>query len=463
MTTFDHRDRGTDEAVWEAAGVNRTAGTAGIATPFDLTGFTGLVVVAAHPDDESLMCGGLLALAGAKGMHVEVLVATDGEASHPDSPTHTPERLASLRRHECSSAVAELAPRARLRFLGLGDGRTAEHGDTLTAEVVRAVTGAGAAGCLLVSTWRGDGHPDHRAVALATSAAAWRTDTVHLEAPLWFWHWGRPEDLPALSGDGRAVSLSLDPRARDAKRSAVARHRSQVEPLGPEPGNEALLSASVLRHFSRDVEIFVETPPDRRSAFDGLHRGTPDPWSTRTSWYEQRKRALTLAALPDAHTGTVLEIGCSVGTLAADLAGRCDRVIAVDDSTAALTRARRAVDDPRVSFRQCMVPEQWPAGDAGGPLRPDVVVLSETGYFLSPGRMRALARRIRDSDAGAVLACHWRHPVEGWPLDAADVHAVLAGTLTQPESLRVRDRDFEIVLWRHGADGADGTDGGARR
>lgn len=448
-TAFDHRDRGTDESVWRTANVVSCENPA----PLDLSEFDRLVVLAAHPDDETLMCGGLVSMAAAQGMPVDVIVATDGEASHPDSPTHTPDDLATVRRRECTSAVTRLAPEAHLRFLRLPDGETPQNTGPMTTATVDTV-GEGY-GCLLVSTWRGDRHPDHRAAALAASAAAWRTDATHLETPLWFWHWASPSDLPLLSRDGRLFTLDLGHAARAAKQSAITIHESQVKPLGPEPGNEALLHHNVLTHFSRATETFIRTAPDRHSPLDDLHRHSPDPWSTRTSWYETRKRALTTAALPHSHAGTILEIGCSVGTLAADLADRCDRVVAVDESAAALAEARRTIQDPRVDLRQCRVPEQWPSDpdSADGELHPDVVVLSETGYFLSPRRMLALAGRIRDSGAPVVLACHWRHPVVGWPLDAAAVHATLAGTLELPESLRIEAPDFEVVMWSLPTDG----------
>lgn len=448
-TAFDHRDRGTDESVWRTANVVSCENPA----PLDLSEFDRLVVLAAHPDDETLMCGGLVSMAAAQGMPVDIIVATDGEASHPDSPTHTPDDLATVRRRECTSAVTRLAPEAHLRFLCLPDGETPQNTGPMTTATVDTV-GEGY-GCLLVSTWRGDRHPDHRAAALAASAAAWRTDATHLETPLWFWHWASPSDLPLLSRDGRLFTLDLGHAARAAKQSAITIHESQVKPLGPEPGNEALLHHNVLTHFSRATETFIRTAPDRHSPLDDLHRHSPDPWSTRTSWYETRKRALTTAALPHSHAGTILEIGCSVGTLAADLADRCDRVVAVDESAAALAEARRTIQDPRVDLRQCRVPEQWPSDpdSADGELHPDVVVLSETGYFLSPRRMLALAGRIRDSGAPVVLACHWRHPVVGWPLDAAAVHATLAGTLELPESLRIEAPDFEVVMWSLPTDG----------
>lgn len=461
---FDHRDPGTDEAVWQATATGQDAAGISATTPgdLDLSGFSRLVVLAAHPDDETLMCGGLIAIAAARSMTVHVIVATDGEASHPDSPTHRPGDLAETRTTETAEAVGVLAPDARLRFLHLTDGRAAEGIEEMTAAVVEATGSPATTDCLVVSTWRGDRHPDHEAASHAASRAAWRTDSVHLEAPLWFWHWGTPADLPMLAEGGTVQSLALSPDILSSKLSAMTAHRSQVHALGPEPGNEALLSPQVLSHFQRPCEVVVRVSPTPDAIFDDVHRRAEDPWSTRGSWYEERKRALTLAAVPTGRIGTAVEVGCSIGTLSVELSRRCDRVIARDESGVALETARRLAHErgvaDAVDFRQCRVPGQWPGADAsGGELCPDLIVLSEVGYFLSPARMRALARQVRDSGASSVLACHWCHPVTGWPLNAGTVHAVLDEELDMPVVLRTTTADVEIIVWSR-----DGQ-GGVRR
>ena len=70
---------GTAEAAWRPV----AAGQPWPGWPLDLAGRTRLVVCAAHPDDEVLGVGGLLALLAAAGAQLHLLAATDGEASHP--------------------------------------------------------------------------------------------------------------------------------------------------------------------------------------------------------------------------------------------------------------------------------------------------------------------------------------------------------------------------------------------
>ena len=66
---FDHREAGTAEERWARARPWRDAAR------FDLDGGR-LVVLAAHPDDETLGAGGLIAAAAARGAEIVVVVAT---------------------------------------------------------------------------------------------------------------------------------------------------------------------------------------------------------------------------------------------------------------------------------------------------------------------------------------------------------------------------------------------------
>lgn len=84
MVTFTHNDAGTSEADWDASGVRELPELPLGAE--ELASMT-FVVLAAHPDDESLGAGGLLARLHALGATVRLLLCTAGEASHPESTT----------------------------------------------------------------------------------------------------------------------------------------------------------------------------------------------------------------------------------------------------------------------------------------------------------------------------------------------------------------------------------------
>ena len=71
-----------------------------------LTGGRGVVVVAPHPDDESLGCGGLIAACCTQGIVVRLVVLSDGAGSHPGSQRYPAARLCALREAEVKEAAS---------------------------------------------------------------------------------------------------------------------------------------------------------------------------------------------------------------------------------------------------------------------------------------------------------------------------------------------------------------------
>ena len=185
--SFHASGPGTPAPVW------RAALDPGRRTPLTLDGVRRVVVVSAHPDNESLAAGGLTATASAAGLRVDLVCVTDGEKSHPWSPTHTEEALAARRSAEYVAAAAELGvPELALQGLHLPDGSVRGHADRLTTTLVDLI-GDGR-GTVLAVPWAEDGHPDHEAVGRAAAVAARRTDAELWEFPVWFWHWATPDD-----------------------------------------------------------------------------------------------------------------------------------------------------------------------------------------------------------------------------------------------------------------------------
>ena len=256
-----------------------------------------------------------------------------------------------------------------------------------------------------------------------------------------------PERVPAHR------THRLSPQAEEAKRRALAEHRSQVAPLSALPGDEAVVDQRLLSVLGDRVERFVLRVPDEPSPFEDLHRRVADPWQVRSSWYERRKRAITLSLLPREQLGHALEVGGSIGELAHDLTPRCDRLVVVDESPAAVEAARARLAG-RAEVVQARLPEEWDRLGAGGleDARWDLVVLSEVGYFLSPGRLTALAGRVAGSLRvdGCVVACHWRHPVVGWPLRGDDVHALLDSHLGLRRVCHLVEEDAVHSVWLAG-------------
>ncbi|WP_449409334.1 class I SAM-dependent DNA methyltransferase [Methylobacterium komagatae] len=161
------------------------------------------------------------------------------------------------------------------------------------------------------------------------------------------------------------------------------------------------------------------------SYFDGHYADDPDPWHFETSAYEHAKYDATLAALPQPHYASALEVGCSIGVLTRALAARCDEVVGVDVVERALARARETCRDlGHVRFERAQVPVEWPAGLF------DLILLSEMIYFLDPGDVARLAERVRHSlrPGGVVVLVHWTGETH-YPLSGDEAaHAFIAAS-----------------------------------
>jgi LmbE family N-acetylglucosaminyl deacetylase len=439
MPVFTHLEEGTPERVWQADGRIRLA-------PALDTDIDELLVVAAHPDDETMGAGGLIRRIHADGGRVTVLVATDGEASHPQSRSHTRTDLRSIRRAEVARAVNALAPGATVRFLALPDGGLRENADALDAalEDVLAAAATAPARMLVVAPWSGDGHRDHRIAAESVARVAARHGVRHLGYPIWLWHWGRPADVPWERGS----ALVLTAGEAAIKSHALRTHVSQLHPLSDEPGDEAIVPAAMQAHFARDTEMFFREARDEESLpvafFDDFYARHDDPWGFETRWYEERKRALLMASFPARALGSVLEVGCSTGLITVELAARADHVLSLEPAEKALDAARtrtRSLDN--VTLRCGAAPAHWPEGGF------DTIVLSEVGYYLSADD---LARTIALIDAamtpdGCLVACHWRHPVADYPQTGDQVHAALRSVSSWEVIARHEEEDFVLEVF----------------
>jgi LmbE family N-acetylglucosaminyl deacetylase len=211
-----------------------------------------VVIVAPHPDDEILACGGLLQLAPAGALLVAV---TDGEGSHPDSPDWPQARLRATRPRETLDALACLGVDAPVLRLQVPDGG-------VTAAQADVATGLAAilqAGDVVVTTWRHDGHPDHEATARACAAAARAVGATLLETPVWGWHWSAPDD--AAMPFAHARKLALAPAVVARKRAALACFRSQVLP-DPSRGAPPVLPAHARERLLTAYEVYFHDPAD---------------------------------------------------------------------------------------------------------------------------------------------------------------------------------------------------------
>lgn len=232
----------------------------------------GFLILAPHPDDESIGCGGLIAESVARGRPVRVVVLSDGAASHPNSASFPPPRLAALRAEETRAAVAELGldPERALSFLGLPDAALPSRGDAFDAAVAALLreAAAGPPPTAVFTTWGHDPHTDHAAArAIGGAVARALPSQPKLFAyPVWGWTHAHPipgfptPPEPVLPEPLRGFRLAVD-RHLPAKRRAVAAHRSQTTALiADDPGGFRLSPESLALAF-RPFELFLEEDP----------------------------------------------------------------------------------------------------------------------------------------------------------------------------------------------------------
>lgn len=197
-----------------------------------------VLVVLAHPDDESFPMGGTLAKYAAQGSRVILVCATRGEAGIADLSA---EATAQVRSQELQAAAAALGL-AGVRFLGYLDGRLAEADpdkavtqlvDILHAEQPQAVITFGPDGI--------SGHPDHLAIHRFTTAAF---DQAGLRARLYYLApsaatmqgCGVVPSEDIAGGPAAAIDVAeyLIPKVR-----AMQCHASQAPPFSGPPEVEA--------------------------------------------------------------------------------------------------------------------------------------------------------------------------------------------------------------------------------
>jgi LmbE family N-acetylglucosaminyl deacetylase len=188
----------------------------------DLHGGQSLLVVVAHPDDETLALGATLADLVASGVRVHVVALTSGEAALAHVGEHLPE-LAAQRRDELERAGSALGLTG-CTTLGLPDSRLAEQRVEVEAAVQEAVERHRPD--RVATLWREDPHPDHRAVSEAVHAVC-EPGTVD-EFLLWTVHWTDPDTVPHP-----VAPVATGGAARRARRAALREYRTQVEPLLP--------------------------------------------------------------------------------------------------------------------------------------------------------------------------------------------------------------------------------------
>lgn len=190
--------------------------------------------------------------------------------------------------------------------------------------------------------------------------------------------------------------------------------------------------------------------------FDRLYRAHADPWRVASDWYERRKRGLLLASLGRERYRHAFEPGCGEGQLTSCLARRCDRVCAVDISTAAVERCRDRLAAEGMSHVDLLALDlsaEWlPMPPAGF----DLIVVSELAYYLDAA---ALARFLHEADAslvpgGEIVACHWLPDFDDRMQSTDAVHDAIGSIGDLVPIARHHETQFRLDVWRRRSPGS---------
>lgn len=214
----------TPAAVYTEAWAARLLGGRAVdpMTQLDLQPGDVVLAVVAHPDDETLAMGSVVAELAGRGVAVHVVSLSCGEAAL----RHVGREVTGLgqrRRAELRSAGAALGARSATA-LSWPDGSLEQHAEELERVVVAMAERHRPQ--RLLTLWQEDPHPDHRAAAWAASAAARTCGVAVAELPLWAVHWTDP-----ATATGELVRLHVTPEAIAAKQRALAAYASQTAPL----------------------------------------------------------------------------------------------------------------------------------------------------------------------------------------------------------------------------------------
>lgn len=219
------------------------------------------LVLAPHPDDETLGCGATIMRKVAACTPVQVVIATDGRHSHHSTKLSV-NAFVEIREEEARRAAAILGlSHEDVVFLRIEDGRLADHRRLLRDRLIDILDWMNPEEIFVSSII--DTHPDHRLLAkLARELAQARRDRPPLlyEYPIWFWDPRSWRHGHLLELRARIVRTE---EFRIRKSEAIAAYRSQVTNLTGEPG-WATLSRGFLRQFLQPEETFFEVTVCRK-------------------------------------------------------------------------------------------------------------------------------------------------------------------------------------------------------
>lgn len=224
--------------------------------------FGSSLIVAPHPDDETLGCGGTVALMRKNGIPVHFLFVSDGSMSHPNSKKYPAEKLTKVREKEAKTAVLSLGGEVdHIEFLRLKDTMVPHENDNLFEETVGKIVNImdDLQPQTVFVPWQKDPHRDHQATWKIMSEAVSRSKIKprFIEYPIWLWELGSPEDMEFLDRMEKFTVNIED--TLEMKNKALAAHTSQVTHMIDDDPDGFMLTPEVIAHFDISRELFFES------------------------------------------------------------------------------------------------------------------------------------------------------------------------------------------------------------
>ncbi len=234
--------RAANWAVWSSLRLRASDVTADIL-------YESAVVLAPHPDDETLGCGATIMRKRDAGTPVLVAIASDGGSADLGYHRDVVVRLRAAELAEAGRRLG-LAPGDVVQ-LGFRDGELRAEGARLTDSIRDLLRDRRPD--VVYSTSPADPHADHGALGSAALRAVAGTGVRLLTYPVW--QWDRPRAWARSVTTTRPVAVRIG-RYRDRKRHALAAYRSQ---LAPDAGgdHDVGLDPAFLGWFLRGPEIFL--------------------------------------------------------------------------------------------------------------------------------------------------------------------------------------------------------------
>ncbi|BAZ11946.1 hypothetical protein NIES4071_37740 [Calothrix sp. NIES-4071] len=212
------------------------------------------LIVAPHPDDETLGCGGAIALLRALNCDVRVLIVSDGTLSHPNSKKYPAPSLKALRESETLAALKKLGVEKKsVTFLGLQDGsiglQYANAVDNCRAYIAQLKPQ------MIFVPWRQDPHPDHRATwNLIHEALNNNYEPRIIEYPIWDWDASQRGDFHQ---EIQCWRLDIS-KMLELKEKAILTYRSQTTNLIDDDPEAFILTPEMLSNFTHPWEMYLE-------------------------------------------------------------------------------------------------------------------------------------------------------------------------------------------------------------